>query len=82
MTGIVWRVLLRRPGLAAEAARLAAAAAPRGWFRRPPFLPIPDPEYLRWRMAAAYGRPDRKPTVREMEDFLVWRRRLRRARAR
>lgn len=80
--GVFLRAALRRPGLAAEAVRLAAAAAPRGWWRRPPYLPLPDSEYGEWRLTTAYGRPDRAPTVREMEEFLTWRRRLRRSRAR
>lgn len=80
--GVFLRAALRRPGLAAEAARLAAAVAPRGWWRRPPYLPLPDSEYGEWRLTTAYGRPDRAPTVREMEEFLAWRRRMRRARAR
>lgn len=29
--------------------------ARRGWWRRPPFLPLPDPEYLRFRIQTAYG---------------------------
>ena len=82
MAGVVLRAVLRRPGLTAEAVRLAAAVAPRGWWRRPPHLPLPDSEYRQWRLTTAYGRGDRAPTVREMEEFLAWRRRLRRTRAR
>jgi hypothetical protein len=26
-----------------------------GWWRRPPFLPWPDPEYVRFRLETAYG---------------------------
>lgn len=82
LAGVVLRAVLRRPGLAAEAVRLAAAVVPRGWWRRPPHLPLPDSEYRRWRLTTAYGRGDQAPTVREMEEFLTWRRRLRRTRAR
>ena len=39
------------PTLAARSSRFA----PRGWWRRPPFLPVPDERYWRFRMETAYG---------------------------
>ena len=43
----------RRCGPPASARR---AGWPRpGWWRRPPFLPLPAPDYLRFRMETAYG---------------------------
>ena len=72
------RVVVRHPGLAWEALRLAVATAPPGWFRKPPFAPLPEPEYRDWRLATAYGSPGGTPTEREVEEFLRWRRDLRR----
>ena len=82
MTGVFLRVLLRRPDLLVETLRLLGAVARRGWFRRPPFLPAADPEYVQWRSLTAYGRADSLPSVKEAEEFLLWRRRLRRSRRR
>ena len=78
MGTIFVRVAVRHPSLAWEAVRLAAATAAPGWFRKAPFVPRPEPGYLGWRMLTAYGRPDAIPTEREVEEFLRWRRALRR----
>ncbi len=72
------RVVARHPSLACEAIRLAAATAAPDWFRKAPFMPRPEPGYLDWRMRTAYGRPDATPTETEVEEFLRWRRTLRR----
>lgn len=72
------RVVLSHPSLACEAIRLAAATAAPDWFRKAPFVPRPEPRYRDWRLQTAYGRPDATPTEREVEEFLRWRRNLRR----
>src|SRR2546430_7431012 len=41
--------------LALDLARLAWSFRARDWYRRPPFLPLPPRDYLRWRMFTAYG---------------------------
>src|SRR3989442_1649579 len=46
---------LAHPRLAVDLLRLAWSFRARGGFRRPPFLPLPPREYLRWRMVTAYG---------------------------
>ena len=43
-----------RPCGAPGCARSRRLARP-GWWRRPPFLPLPAPDYLRFRMETAYG---------------------------
>ena len=53
----------------------------RGWYRRPPFLPLPSTSYLRWRMDTAYGDPDAVPPVDELRRFLRWARIMRRSRS-
>ena len=68
----VVRAVLRRPGLWPTAARQAAVLAPRGWWRRRPFLPVPDAEYLRFRMVTAYGMPDREPEPGDVVTYLRW----------
>lgn len=70
--------VLRRPRLIPALLGLAWAARARGWYRRPPFLPLPPASYLRWRMETAYGDGAATPPAHEAERFLVWARRMRR----
>jgi hypothetical protein len=65
----------RHPDLWVEAARMATAASPPGWWRRRPFVPVPDPEYLRWRTVTAYGGAGELPAdLDDVVAFLRWRR--------
>jgi len=68
---------LRRPRVLPYLLRAAWAFRARGWYRRPPFLPLPPRSYLRWRMETAYGDPDALPTPEEMERYLRWTARMR-----
>ena len=68
---------LRRPALLPAMLGLAWAARRRAWYRRPPFLPIPPIEYLRWRMDTAYGSEDAAPPPGEASRYLRWARRMR-----
>ena len=56
----------------AQAVRLAAP----GWWRRWPPLPLPDREYLRFRLQTAYGDPDRGPAAGDVVAYLEWCRRF------
>lgn len=81
---LVLRLLARalvRPALLGVLVRAAWRFRARGWYRRPPFLPVPPPEYLEWRLHTAYGE-GRAPTVRELERYLRWSDTLRRGRSR
>lgn len=49
----------------------------RGWYRRPPFLPLPPAEYLEWRLHTAYI-DGREPTPEEAQRYLEWVVRMRR----
>ena len=69
---------VRRPTLLPLLVGAAWAFRARGWWRRPPFLPLPPAGYLRWRMETAYGDPDATPPDDEMERFLRWAARMRR----
>lgn len=44
----------------------------RDWFRRFPFLPLPDRAYMRWRMHTAYGRDDALPDAADVVRFARW----------
>jgi hypothetical protein len=65
------RDLLRRPGLWPTALVQARRIAHPGWWRRPPFLPLPDPVYLRFRMETAYG-PGGEPEAADVVAYLGW----------
>lgn len=62
--------VLRHPGLWGTAAvQLLRLAAP-GWWRRRPFLPLPDAAYMRFRLEAMYGREARADF--EPEDVVAY----------
>jgi hypothetical protein len=65
------RAVASRPGLWPTALRQAVRMAPRGWWRRPPFVPVPDPSYLRFRLQTAYGN-DGEPTAEDVVAYLRW----------
>jgi len=76
-TSLYARLALRatvRPRLAVDLARLAWSFRARDWYRRPPFLPLPPREYIRWRMFTAYGDEDAVPPVEDVVRFARWRR--------
>lgn len=61
-----------QPALWGTAVRQARALAAPGWWRRPPFLPLPDAAYLRFRLQTAYGDPDRAPEPADLVTYLHW----------
>ena len=68
----------RRPSLWLTGARQALLLAAPGWW--PPFLPLPSPEYLRFRLQTAYGGTgDRAPEPADIVTYLRWCRSLDRA---
>jgi hypothetical protein len=71
-------IALTRPWLILEILGLGWAMRRRGWYRIPPFLPLPHPEYLRWRMETAYGDPEASPPIAETLRYLRWSTRMRR----
>lgn len=66
------RAALGRPWLVPHLFGAAWAFRARGWYRRPPFLPLPPASYWRWRMEAAYGDPEATPPPEELGRFLRW----------
>jgi len=63
---------LAHPTLAVDLVRVAWRFRSRDWHRHAPFLPLPDPTYLRWRMYTAYGDFDAVPTPDEVERYVRW----------
>lgn len=65
--------VLVRPSLWLVALRQLRVLARRGWWRRPPFLPLPSAAYLRFRMVTAYGGDgSRGPTPADVVTYLRW----------
>jgi hypothetical protein len=64
-------LVLARPHLWATALRQAGRLARPGWWRRPPFLPRPDPRYLEFRFETQYG-GDGRADPRDVVTYLEW----------
>ena len=70
--------LLAHPGLWSTGLRQVAVLARPGWWRRPPFLPLPDADYLRFRLETAYGGAGDQPMAsQDLLAYLRWCRALR-----
>ena len=67
---------LRRPRTGWALLRAAWRFRARGWYRRPPFLPLPPPGYITWRLQTAYGDESRLPEAGELQRYLDWIRRM------
>ncbi len=67
---------LVNPILAWDLATMAWAFRARGWYRKPPFLPMPPNEYTRWRMYTAYGDENAVPPLEDVLRFAKWRRKI------
>ena len=63
---------LRHPELVPRLLRISWRFRSDAWYKRFPFLPLPDPTYLRWRMYTAYGDYDAVPSVTDVERFARW----------
>jgi hypothetical protein len=61
-----------RPRLWPVAVREARRLAPTGWWRRPPFLPLPPAAYRRFRMETMYGADDHLPVPDDLVRWLEW----------
>lgn len=67
--------VLRRVDLWPIAVRQSLRLAPRGWWRRAPFLPLPARDYLHFRMVTAYGGdgdPDLVPDADPADDLVTY----------
>jgi hypothetical protein len=65
---------LVNPRLAVDLLKTAWAFRRREWWARAPFLPVPDREYLRWRMYTAYADESAVPPAEDVVRFARWRR--------
>ena len=63
---------LRHPRVAADLLGVAWRFRSRRWWAKPPFLPLPDAAYLRWRMHTAYGDHDAVPPADDVVRYARW----------
>jgi hypothetical protein len=66
--------VLVRPWLWWTALHQLVRVARPGWWRRAPFVPIPEPSYARFRIETAYG-ADGVPCAHDLVSYLEWCRR-------
>jgi hypothetical protein len=68
--------VLQRPTLWPTAVGAVFAFARVGWWRRAPFLPVPDGELIRWRTATAYGSDEADLVTVDVVAYIEWRQRF------
>ncbi|MEZ5244421.1 MAG: hypothetical protein R2707_04925 [Acidimicrobiales bacterium] len=61
--------VVREPGLWVTALVQFRRMIPDGWWRRRPFLPVPDPAMLAFRATTQYGDPAHPL---EPDDLIAW----------
>ena len=64
-------LVLARPGLWLIALRQALRLARPRWWTRAPFVPVPDPDYLRFRFETQYGATG-QPDPQDLVTYLEW----------
>ena len=64
--------VLRRPALWATAVVQLFRLASPGWWRRWPPVPLPEPDYLRFRLQTQYGDAEREPEPDDLVSYLHW----------
>lgn len=61
-----------RPALWATALGQVVRLARPGWWRRWPPLPVPDADYLQFRLQTQYGDASRQPEPGDVVAYLRW----------
>ena len=64
--------IVGHPSLWTTGLRQARRLARPGWWRRPPFLPAPPPEYVRFRLITQYGDERHRPEPHDVLNYLRW----------
>lgn len=63
---------LRHPWVARDLLLVAWRFRARHWWKKAPFLPLPEREYVRWRMHTAYGDHDAVPPADDVVRYARW----------
>ncbi len=74
LTAVLFARGLVNPRLGIDLLKAAWAFRRRRWWARSPFLPLPDRDYLRWRMHTAYADEAAVPPAEDVVRFARWRR--------
>jgi hypothetical protein len=71
---MVLRAVAAHPGLWPTALGAVGRLARRGWWRRPPFLPVPGEAYWHFRLVTAYGGDGDRATLTaaDVVAYLRW----------
>ena len=65
--------VMRRPHLWMTAIHQIWRIRRTRWYRKPPFLPVPDSSYLRFRLHTAYGDGDGQQKIPiDVVTYLEW----------
>jgi hypothetical protein len=65
--------IVRHPSLWPTALRQMRRLAPTRWWLRSPFLPIPSPDYLHFRLVTMYGgQGESEHTAEDLVTWLKW----------
>jgi hypothetical protein len=71
--GRAFLAVLVHPGLWVTALVQVRVLAAPGWWRRRPFLPLPDEDYLRFRLQTMYGGHEPpEPDPADLITYLHW----------
>ena len=62
----------RRPSLWRTAVQQVLVLAAPGWWRRWPPLPLPDSNYMRFRLVTMYGDSSHAPDPDDVVAYLQW----------
>jgi hypothetical protein len=71
----IWRAgaaVAARPSLWGTAIVQTLRLARPGWWRRAPFIPVPDRGYLRFRLETQYGDPTHPIEPQDIVAYLKW----------
>ncbi len=72
---IAFVAVLFHPSLWIPAVRQAIRFTPDGWWRRPPFLPLPDRSYWKFRVETVFGAspsPLHVIGAQRLVEYLLW----------
>ena len=61
-----------RPSLWGTALRQWRRTTPTGWWKRPPFLPLPRRDYVEFRLVTQYGSKNAHIEPHDVVNYLAW----------
>jgi hypothetical protein len=68
---LVWRGITN-PATGVALLRVGWRFRRRDWHKQFPFVPVPDREYLKWRMYTAYGDEEIVPPANDIVRYARW----------